>query len=87
LKIQGQDQRALCYDGDQIEIGFDNQAWIYNSSGDDTFKAQYFGGIMTFDVNVSDIGCNCATTVSLVTADDDKCPQGEYDISSSPQCP
>jgi len=28
LYIKGRDERALCTDGDQVEIGLDNRAWV-----------------------------------------------------------
>ena len=28
LYIKGRNERALCTDGDQIEIGLDNRAWV-----------------------------------------------------------
>ena len=43
---------------------------------------------MKFDVNVSDVGCNCAAGVFLVNLDDDQCKWGNYDeLDTRPQCP
>jgi len=43
---------------------------------------------LSFDVNVSDVGCNCAAGVFLVALDGDKCTEGEYDESTGqPECP
>jgi len=51
---------------------------------DGTFKHNYLGGSLKFNVDVSDVGCNCAAGVFLVHLDDDKCNMGEYEGSSKP---
>jgi hypothetical protein len=51
---------------------------------DNTFEPNYLGGVLKFDVNVSDVGCNCAAGVFLVALDDEKCKMGEYENSSPP---
>ena len=45
------------------------------------FLPNYLNSTLKFDVNVSDVGCNCAAGVFLVNLNDDSCNQGE-----SPQC-
>jgi len=35
------------------------------------YKHKYLGGTLKFDVNVSDVGCNCAAGVFLVTLDEE----------------
>jgi len=54
---------------------------------DGAFKPNYLGGTLKYDVNVSDVGCNCAAGVFLVALDDDKCTMGEYASPSRPDCP
>ena len=54
---------------------------------DGIFNPNYLGGTLEFDVNVSNVDCNCAAGVFLVTLDDNDCNQGEYESSSRPQCP
>lgn len=56
-------------------------------SNDGAFKPNYLGGSLKFDVNVSDVGCNCAAGVFLVALDGQKCNMGEYDSDSPPECP
>jgi len=50
------------------------------------FKPNYLGGNLKFDVNVSDVGCNCAAGVFLVALDGEKCNTGEYESDSPPEC-
>jgi len=57
------------------------------SNDDGAFKPNYLGGSLKFDVNVSDVGCNCAAGVFLVALDGQKCNMGEYDSDSPPECP
>lgn len=64
----------MCTDGDQIEVGFDNLAWVYekdSSSEMSIFKPNYLGRAFKFDVNVSDVGCNCAAGVFLLAIGDE----------------
>ena len=56
-------------------------------ASDGAFKANYLGGTLRYDVNVSDVGCNCAAGVFLVALDGDKCTMGEYEKDSPPDCP
>ena len=50
------------------------------------FQPNYLGGTLKFDVNVSDVGCNCAAGVFLVALDGEKCNTGEYESDSPPEC-
>ena len=89
--LKGRDGKALCTDADKIEMGLDNRAFVLNEANDGSidkaFKHNYLGGSLKFDVDVSDVGCNCAAGVFLVALDDKDCNWGDHDSSSPPQCP
>ena len=76
--IKGINQRALCTDGDQIEMGLNNRAWVLKeeNSRKSPVKPDYLGGTLRYVVDVSDVGCNCAAGVFLVAIDGDKCKMG-----------
>jgi hypothetical protein len=64
-----------------IEMGLDNRAFVLteaNYSTNKAFKPNYLGGTLKFDVDVSNLGCNCATGVFLVALDEEKCNWGNY---------
>jgi hypothetical protein len=84
--LKGLDERALCTDGDQVEIGLDNRAWVLEEY-DSALKPNFLNGTLRYVVNVSDVGCNCAAGMFLVALDDDKCTMGEYESDSPPDCP
>ena len=86
LYIMGKDERAVCTDEDEIEIGFDNLAWVYEDSPDEVnvFKPNYLGGSLKFNVDVSDVGCNCAAGVFLLTLDDELCTRKDYESDAFP---
>ena len=76
LWLKGLDERALCTDMDEVEIGHDNRAWLYNTEIDDatTFEMSllqpnFLDGELSFDVDVSNLNCNCAAGVFLVALD------------------
>ena len=61
---------------DEVEIGHDNRAWLYNTEIDDatTFEMSllqpnFLDGELSFDVDVSNLNCNCAAGVFLVALD------------------
>jgi hypothetical protein len=71
-------------------MGLDNRAFVLTEADYSTnkaFKPKYLGGTLKFDVDVSDLGCNCAAGVFLVALDEDKCNWGSYEGTSQPQCP
>jgi hypothetical protein len=73
-------------------MGLDNRAFVLTEidakySASKAFKPNYLGGTLKFDVDVSDLGCNCATGVFLVALDEEKCNWGKYDANNKPQCP
>jgi hypothetical protein len=87
--LKGRDGQVLCTDGNQIEMGLDNRAFVLteaNYSANKAFKPKYLGGTLKFDVDVSDLGCNCAAGVFLVALDGDKCNWGSYEAPDQPQC-
>jgi len=69
-------------------MGFDNRAFVLNEANDDSidkaFKHKYLGGTLKFNVDVSDVGCNCAAGVFLVALDDKDCNWDDHDSSSPP---
>jgi len=67
-------------------MGLDNRAWIEHGKGGDTYQPNYIKSTLKFDVDMSDVGCNCAAGVLLVNLDDDSCEKDKYFGSSTPQC-
>jgi hypothetical protein len=88
--LKGRDGHALCTDANQIEMGNDNRAFILTEENDDSidkaFKHKYLGGTLKFDVDVRNVGCNCAAGVFLVALDEEKCNWGKHESTSPPQC-
>lgn len=89
LCLKGLNDRALCTDGEQIEMGLDNRAWVMqeDANGPESYKPNYLSGSLKYVVDVSDIGCNCAAGVFLVALDGDKCNMNEYEKGTTPNCP
>jgi len=60
---------------DEIEIGHDNRAWVYGEDTDETtpirepLQPNFLDGELSFDVDVSNLNCNCAAGVFLVALD------------------
>ena len=59
-------------------MGLDNRAFItdYNNEVDTniwTYKDNYLGGSLEFDVDVSRVPCSCATHVYLTEINDNTC--------------
>ena len=75
LWLKGLDERALCTDMDEIEIGHDIRAWVYGEDTDETkpirepLQPNFLDGELSFDVDVSNLNCNCAAGVFLVALD------------------
>ena len=96
LWLKGRDERALCIDEyNEIEVGHDNRAWLlegvagYNNgvpTTDDTVQPNFLGGSLQFDVDVNDLGCNCAAGVFLVALDGEQCKKDAYESGAQPQC-
>lgn len=68
--LKGLDGRDLDTDSTEIEMGHDNRAFItdYKNEVDTniwTYKDNYLGGSLEFDVDVSRVPCSCATHVYL----------------------
>jgi len=56
--------------------------------GYEPYMPNYLSGSLKYEVNVSDVGCNCAAGVFLVALDGDKCSMGEYESGGNPpDCP
>jgi hypothetical protein len=90
LFLKGRDGKALCTDDSQITLGDDNRAFVLVEPNDSTsanaLKKKYLGGTLTFDVNMSGVGCNCAAGVFLVALDDEQCMWDNYSSTNPPQC-
>lgn len=63
-----------------LDYPFDDSVfWAYNN--------KYQGGSLTFDVDVSSVGCGCAAGVYLTALNDDECSWNSYPVGTKPQCP
>ena len=91
LYLKGRGGKALCTNDDQIIMGDDNRAFILTSPNDDSresaFEPDYKNGKLTFDVDVSSVGCNCATGVFLVDLDGKQCSWRNHRGKIRPKCP
>lgn len=68
-----------------------NKAFVLDYPFDDsvfwTYNNKYQGGSLTFDVDVSSVGCGCAAGVYLAALNDDECSWNSYPVGTKPQCP
>ena len=77
-------------------MGLDNRAFVYTDdfqrhrderhSALKVFKPNYLGGTLKFDVDVSDLGCNCAAGVFLVAFDEGTCNWGNVVNNDNYHC-
>jgi len=93
LWLKGRNERALCIDEyGEIEMGHDNRAWVLKGDGssvpgpNDTLQPNFLGGSLRFEVDVNELGCNCAAGVFLVALDGEECKKGVYEGTAQPQC-
>ena len=90
LWLKGLDEKALCTDMDEIEIGHDNRTWVYKEDTEaatsvrEPLQPNFLNGRLEFDVDVSDLNCNCAAGVFLVAMEGESCKQAVYDSTSRP---
>ena len=71
-----------------LYIGDNNRAFFLYSeleSTDTAYYHPYLGGSVTFDVDVSDVGCGCRAGVYLTTLNEDTCTWDPY-LDSEPAC-
>jgi hypothetical protein len=75
---------------DKIEMGLNNRAFVLDQPYDDStywaYYHKYMGGTLMFDVDVSNVDCECAAGVYLVELNDDHCSWNEKNPGETPQC-
>ena len=75
-----------------LMMSHNNRAWLNDEEWDDscawTYKhSEYLGGEVSFDVNVSEVGCNCAFGVHLAYLNDEECRLDAYQPNElNPAC-
>ena len=88
--VKGLYGSTLETDGDTLNMYENNRAWVLDHAYDDSvfwaYKHKYQGGSVTFDVDMSEVGCGCAAGVYLAKLDDDECTWGAYEPGTRPQC-
>ena len=88
--VRGLDGKYLETKDDSITMGLNNRAFVLDYAMDDTtywsYWHQYNGGTLMFDVDVSNVGCECAAGVYLVELDEDHCSWNEKRRDEKPQC-
>jgi hypothetical protein len=74
-----------------ISMGGNNKSWVLDQADETTIDSAYWhdylGGSLSFDVDVVDVGCQCAATIHLVklTADG-QCSWDRKDEGTTPAC-
>jgi len=88
--VKGLYGSTLETDGDTLNMYMNNRAWVLDHPYDDSvfwaYKHKYQGGSVTFDVDMSEVGCGCAAGVYLAKLDDHDCTWGAYEPGTRPQC-
>ena len=90
MHMKGLDDRRLSTSGNSLTMGENNRAFILDFPYDDTtywsYWHNYFDATLTFDVDVSDVGCDCAAGLHLVALNDETCGWDAIGDDSAPQC-
>jgi hypothetical protein len=90
MYVKGLDGRALKTYEKTIEMGDNNRAFVMDGKNDTTtywsYWHDYVGGTVEFEVDVSDVGCECAASAFLVQLNDENCSWNSYDRDTVPQC-
>ena len=89
--VKGLDGAYLVTSGDTIDIGIDNRAFVLDYPYDDdefwSYWHNYFGGTLYFDVDVSNVGCECAAGIYLVELNSaQNCGWEAKQDGETPQC-
>lgn len=76
--VKGLNGQFLKAENQCIEIGENNRAFIHDIKWDDSTEwafvhDTYVGGSLSFDVDLSEVPCQCATGVFLTYLDDEQC--------------
>ena len=74
-----------------LTIGENNRAFLHDKDWNDStdwafFHDTYVGGSLSFDVDLSEVPCQCSTGVFLTYLDDDKCHWHAHPVDQPPQC-
>jgi len=72
-------------------MGPENRVWLLDNPWDDqvlwSYKDEYLGGSLSYEVDVSNVPCNCAFGMFLAfVTDEGECSWGERTDSLEPQC-
>ena len=88
--MKGLDGKDLETMDDKIEMGLNNRAFVTDQPYDDStywaYWHKYIGGTLMFDVDVSNVDCECAAGVYLVELNDEHCSWNEKSPGETPQC-
>jgi hypothetical protein len=89
--LKGLDGAYIETSSDTIKMGLDNKAFVLDYAYDDTeywsYWHNYLGGTLYFDVDVSDVECECAAGVFLVELDAaNNCGWEQKNLGETPQC-
>jgi len=72
-----------------IEISENNRAFVLEKEEEIPFWAyqhKYLGGSVSFDVDISDVGCGCRAGIYLTTLDDGACSWNPLEGGATPAC-
>lgn len=88
--VKGIDGGYLETDGSVVRLGYNNRAWVTDFADDESvywaYWHPYLGGSLSFDVDLSEVDCNCASGIYLVQADDGTCSWGPKGDEAQPGC-
>ena len=88
--VKGLDGHPLTTMDREICMGENNRAFVLDYPYDESiywsYWNNYFGGTLTFDVDLSEVDCACAAGVYLVQLDDENCSWDAKGADVTPQC-
>ena len=82
--VKGMDGQYLETDGKHtLKLGENNRAWLNEEKWSDTCEWTHRspvlpGGELSFEVNVSEVECNCAAGLHLAYLNDKECRMDAY---------
>ena len=86
--VKGIQGSHLETDYDTITMHENNRAFVLDYPFDESvfwaYNNKYLGGSVTFDVDISSVGCGCAAGVYLTKLDDDQCSWNSYEAGTKP---
>lgn len=90
MYVKGLDGRHLKTYERTVEMGLNNRAFVMDGKNDTTtywsYWHDYVGGTVEYEVDVSNVGCECAASAFLVQLNDENCSWDAYESGSTPQC-